>query len=157
MVYSDLQNFIHGKRFNVIFDEDASFFYVGRFEVAGYEVTNYGGKINLKGTCDPFKYSTVSSNEDWLWDPFDFEEGYINELSNLEIDGTKTIVLIGDEKVSYATVTTDSQMDITYNNVTVRVGVGTTTLYDFEFKQGDNEITITGQGTITIDYRGAKL
>jgi len=158
-VYSDLQNFLHGKRFLVTFDEDAGYFYDGRFAVKKYDRnrTGGGGTFELEGVCNPFKFSIVSSSDDWLWDTFDFEEGYINELSNLEIDGTETIVLIGDEKVSYATVTTDSQMDITYENVTVRVGVGTTTLYDFEFKQGDNNITITGHGTISIDYRGAKL
>ncbi len=156
MVYSDLQNFIHGKRFNVIFDEDANFFYVGRFEVAGYEVTNYGGKINLKGTCDPFKYAIVSSNEDWLWDTFDFEEGYINEFSNISVNGTKSITLIADAR-GYAKITSTATMNVTYKNKTVTIPVGTTTMYDFEFTEGDNVLTFQGVGTVSIDYRGGRL
>ena len=154
---SEIANYLHGQRMQINFDEDESYFYIGRFTGFTYDVTNYGGKIHLTGTCDPFKYTLISSLDDWLWDPFDFEEGYINELSNIVVNGSKTITLIADEKISYATIISDSQMDVTYDNVTVRVGVGTTTLYDFEFKQGDNVITLTGNGTVSIDYRGARL
>jgi len=156
MVYSDLQNFLHGKRFNVVFDEDISYFYVGRFEVAGYEVTNYGGKINIKGTCDPFKYTVISSNEDWLWDTFDFEEGYINEMSNIAVSGTTTVTLIADSG-GYAKITSDATMNVTFKNKTVTIPVGTTTMYDFEFTKGDNVLTFSGNGTISIDYRGGRL
>ena len=155
-VYSDLQNYIHGKRFNVVFDEDASYYYNGRFEVAGYTVTNYGGKINIQGTCDPFKYAVVSSTDDWLWDDFDFEEGYINELKDIVVSGTKAVNLIADAK-GYAKITSNATMDVTYNTTTVTIPVGTTTMYDFEFVEGDNELIFSGNGVVSIDYRGGRL
>lgn len=157
MTQSDIANYLHGKRFNIYLDEDASYFYVGRMELTSYEVTNYGGKIHLKGTCNPFKYSVNSSADDWLWDTFDFEEGYINDFQNLTINGTTSVVLIADEKLSYMTITSTAQMDVTYKNKTVRIGTGTTKLYDFELGEGENTITFAGTGTVTIDYRGARL
>ncbi len=157
MVQSDIENYLHGQRFEIVFDEDISYFYIGRLEVENYEVTNYGGKIHLKGTCDPFKYSITSSDEDWLWDPFDFEEGYINELGNITITGSKIVVIIGDKKPSYPTVTTNAQMTVTKGTLSVTISTGTTTLYDFPLGEGDNTLTFTGTGTISIKYRGARL
>lgn len=153
---SEIANYLHGQRMQINFDEDANYFYIGRFTGFTYDVTNYGGKIHLTGTCDPFKYTIQSSLDDWLWDPFDFEEGYINELSNIVVNGTKSITLIADKK-GYAKVISNAQMSVTYKNKTVVIGVGTTTLYDFEFEEGDNVLTFTGSGTISIDYRGGKL
>lgn len=157
MVQSDIENYLHGQKFNITFDEDASYFYIGRCSLDSYEVTKYGGKIHLKAQCDPFKYMIVSSNEDWLWDPFDFEEGYINEFASVTVSGTKSIVIIADKKPSYPKVTSNAQMNVTYGTTTVTIGVGTTTLYDFELTEGDNTLTFTGNGTISIDYRGARL
>ena len=48
-------------------------------------------------------------------------------------------------------------MNVTYNNKTVTVGIGSTVLYDFEFREGENTITLTGNGTVTISYRGGRL
>lgn len=154
---SEIENYLHGKKFNINFDEDVNYFYIGRVEVANYTITKYGGKINLTAECDPFKYNVISSLDDWLWDTFDFEEGYINDMSNIVVDGTNKVTLIAEDKSSYASIISDAQMDVTYNGVTVRVGAGTTKLYDFEFEQGENEITLTGNGMVSIDYRGAKL
>lgn len=157
MIQSDIANYLHGRRFNIYLDEDASYYYTGRFTSLSYDVTRYGGKIHLKAECDPYKYSLISSNEDWLWDPFDFEEGYINELKNIVVSTSTTVVLIADSHPTYAKITTDAQMNVTYGTKTVTVGAGTTTLYDFEFTEGENTLTITGTGTVTIDYRGARL
>lgn len=156
-VVSDIENYLHGQQMDVHLDEDAGYFYLGRLSFSSYDVKNYGGMIHLQGDCDPFKYSIQSSDDDWLWDPFDFEEGYINELSNIVVNGSKTVVLIADKALTYATVTSTAQMDVTYGSKTVRIGVGETTLYDFEFTEGDNTIVFTGNGTISIKYRGGRL
>lgn len=156
MVQSDISNYLHGKQFNINFDEDASYFYVGRLALDGYEVKNYGGIIHLSADCDPFKYALNSSLDDWLWDSFDFEEGYINEFSNIPVNVSKTIMIIADKK-GYAKVTSNAQFNVTYKDTTVTIGVGTTTLYDFEFEEGENTLTFQGTGTISIDYRGGRL
>lgn len=157
MIYSDIVNFCHGKRMEIRFDEDFSYFYVGRISVEKYNNKNYGGLIELKATCNPFKYSVSSSNEDWLWDPFDFEEGYINELSDIVVNGTKEVSLIADSEMGYAEVESNAQMTATYKNKTVVIGVGKTVLYDFEIEGGENIITFTGNGMISIGYRGGRL
>lgn len=156
---SNIENYLHGQRFNIEFDSDASYFYAGRCSVSGYSKKQKGGGgiITIDVEADPFKYSVVSSDDDWLWDPFDFEEGYINELKNIVVAGSTTVSLIADAKPTYATITTNAQMNVTYKNKTVTVTMGSTVLYDFEFEQGENLITLTGNGTVTISYRGGRL
>ena len=156
---SNIENYLHGQRFNIEFDDEASYFYAGRCSVKGYSKRKKGGggTITIEVDADPFKYSVVSSDDDWLWDPFDFEEGYINELKNIVVSGSRTVSLIADAKPTYATITTNAQMNVTYKNKTVTVAIGSTVLYDFEFAQGENTIVLTGNGTVTISYRGGRL
>ena len=158
LIYSNVSNYLHGQRMQIIFEDDPSYFYIGRCAVGSYsnKSNGGGGTIEITAQCDPFKYTVQSSLEDWLWDSFDFEEGYINELANISVHGTETLTLIASKK-GYAKVTTDASMNVTYNSTTVTIPVGTTTLYDFEFAEGENTLTFTGTGTISIEYRGGKL
>lgn len=51
--------------------------------------------MTLKFECDPYKYELTATDEDWLWDPFDFEEGVIKEYGNQNVDGTLVLTVIG--------------------------------------------------------------
>ena len=154
---SDIANYLHGQVMTINFDEDIAYFYKGRVSVTGYEVTNYGGIIHLGAKCDPFKYTYNTTAEDWLWDPFDFEDGYINDLNNVTVDGTLDVTLVALKAKIYPKVTSNAQMDVTFRGVTIRIPVGTTTLYDFDLVEGENTLTFTGYGIITVDYRGGRL
>lgn len=156
-IMSDAANKLHGQKVHITFDDDAWYYYEGRLDMSDYDLNRKGGEFEITADCEPFKYCVQTSAEDWLWDPFDFEEGYINEFSNVFIQGSDTFILIADEKISYATIKTDAAISITYGSKTVNVSAGTTTLYDFEFKAGENTITITGTATVTITYRGKRL
>ena len=82
----------------------------------------------------------------------------MNEFKNLQVSGSKTIILIADENESIATVTTDAVMTFTFQDENITVPIGTTKLYfTLPFEKGENTITITGTGTVTIDYRGGRL
>lgn len=154
---SDVANQLHGQRVHIIFDDDLYYYYDGRLDMSSFKENRLGGEYVIDANCDPFKYQIQSSAEEWLWDPFDFENGYINELKDIVVSTSETISLIADERLSYASITTDAQVTVTYDGKSVTCGIGTTTLYDFEFVPGVNLITITGNATITITYRGARL
>lgn len=154
---SDVANKLHGQKLHIIFDDDPTYYYNGRLDLSSFKENRKGGEYVIEADCDSFKYSIDSSGEDWLWDPFDFEDGYINELMDIVITTSETVTLIADEQLTFASITTDAQVTVTYNGQSVVCGVGTTTLYEFEFEPGENEITITGPATVTINYRGARL
>ena len=154
---TELANLIHGQKAKIIFDDDLAYYYYGRLTLDKFKEYKLGGEYTVKADCDPFKYTIQDSADDWLWDPFDFDEGYINDLGSLTVDGTLSVTLIADEQLTYATITTDAAVTVTYNGTTVSCPIGSTTLYDFEFERGDNVITITGQATVSISYRGGKI
>lgn len=154
---SDVANKLHGQKVHIIFDDDINYFYNGRLDLSSFKTNRKGGEYVIEADCDPFKYTVESSADDWLWDPFDFEYGYINELKDIVVSGSKEIVLIADEQLSFASITTDAQVTVTYGTQSVLCAAGTTSLYEFEFEPGENTITITGNATITISYRGARL
>lgn len=154
---SDVANKLHGQKVHIIFDDDLYYFYNGRLDMSSFQENRKGGEYTIEANCEPFKLTVQSSADDWLWDPFDFEEGYINELKDIVVTTSKEVVLIADEQLSYASITTNAQVTVIYGTKSVVCASGTTTLYDFEFEPGENTITITGNATITITYRGARL
>ena len=79
------------------------------------------------------------------------------EFSNIQNIGTNTYLLIANEMPTLAKITTEAQITVTYEGVAVIVYPGTTTLYEFQFAPGENEITISGNATVSIDYRGGRL
>lgn len=155
--FSEITNLFHGKECNIIFDRDLNYYYVGRLEVGKYKNLRYGGTFQIEADCQPFKLSVQSTADDWLWDPFNFETGYINDLKNIQITNSAEIVIYGDEQLAYPKVTSNAQFTVTFGTKSVTISSGTTTLYDFELQPGVNTLTFTGTGTITIDYRGARL
>lgn len=154
---SDVANKLHGQKVHIIFDDDTYYFYTGRLDMSSFKENRKGGEYTIEANCEPFKHTVQSSAEDWLWDPFDFEDGYINELKDIVVTTSKEVVLIADEQLSYASITTNAQVTVTYGTTSVVCASGTTTLYDFEFEPGENTITITGNATVTITYRGARI
>lgn len=155
--FSEIQNYCHGKRMQIIFDDDDDNFYIGRIIVEKSEVNEKLGQITIKAECEPYKYDLTSSDEMWLWDPFDFEDGVINEFVDVPVSGTETITLIAKRQVTYPTISVDSPMKVTFDGVQYDLLVGENKMYDILLPEGENELTFNGYGTVTIRYRGGSL
>jgi hypothetical protein len=154
---SEIQNYMHGKRLNIIFDDDLAFYYVGRVTVDKWSSNKNIGTLVIKAEVEPFKYTVESSAVDWEWDVFDFESGIINETGQLIVNGSTTINLICRQKRVFPTITASSSMTVTYNGETHNLRSGSQKLYDMFLVEGNNELTFTGNGTVSIDYIGGSL
>ena len=75
--YSKIMEYLHGRKFKIILDDDKGYYYVGRMTVNAWKSEKDWSKITLDYRVEPFKYSLVSSLEPWLWDPFDFKHGVV--------------------------------------------------------------------------------
>jgi len=75
--YSEIMNLLHGRRLIIVRMEDPAWFYRGRIKVTSTDSDKYNGRVKLHATLEPFKYAVQKSDEDWLWDPFSFEDGII--------------------------------------------------------------------------------
>lgn len=154
---STINNYIHGKRLKIVFDDDASFYYIGRVAVDDWTSDKNIGKLVVKCTVDPFKYDMISSAVDWEWDLFDFEDGIINETGGLVVNGSTTIKLICRRKRMFPVFTASAAMTVSYDGEVYNLKEGSQKIYDIFFCEGENELTFTGNGTISIDYTGGSL
>lgn len=154
---SEVANKFHGKKEKIFFDDDPAWYYYGRLNLNSFKDRRLGAEYQVNADCMPFKYYITSSAEDWLWDPFDFEDGIINEFKDIVNSGTQTYTLISDEQPDFITVTSNAQVTITFSGISVVCPAGKTVLYEFQIEPGENKITISGNATLSLDYRLAKI
>lgn len=153
---SDLHNAFQGQKMRIIFDDDIAFYWLGRTEL---ELTNSGRRatLTLTATVDPYKYNITSSSEDWLWDPFDFEYGVINETADIVVNGSKSITIAALQRWENPVIVSSAPMTVTFNGATYSIAEGSQVMYDIIIEAGDNTLTFSGNGTVTVNYVGGML
>lgn len=162
---SDLRNLIEGREIKIIFDNDPGFYWTGRATVQSFDRNRELGTFTLSiPKADPYKYNAADSTEDWLWDPFDFETGIIDEGTEITLAGptsTQSYTIVPDLMPFVPTIQV-SQMGAA--GITMTAGGETYTLIqgknrfaDIVVDQEDVTLTFTGQGTLTIRYRRGSL
>lgn len=153
---SEIENYLHGQKMRIVFDDDPAFYYYGSLNV---EPVSYDGvaQITIKADVDPYKYSITTSEEDWLWDPFDFEQSVINETADLVVDGSLEVSIIAGKKWDNPIVISDSDMTVAFKGSTYQIKAGSQVMYDIILEEGENILTFTGNGKVTINYVGGML
>lgn len=153
---SELQNAYQGKKVKIIFDDDMDYYWTGRVSFA-LETNGRIAYIKLKAVIDPYKYSTTSTMDEWLWDTFDFEYGIIQELMDLEVNGSLNVTIDGLAKPTPLRVISNAEMSVTYEGKSYPIHAGNHLVRDVIIHDGVNTMTFVGNGVISIDYVGGKL
>jgi len=124
LLYSDITNKLHGRKCQIILEDDPEWYYEGRIAVNSWKSSNNGGwpTITLDYTLYPYKFSISSSTDGasgtgsdrWKWDPFSFIDGIIlnNESGDSSVpsgytsaDGVwKNIVVNSSSYASYGMI-----------------------------------------------------
>ena len=154
---SEITNYLHGQEFKIILDEDPNFYYVGEAEINQFKSNRNLGVITIECDVNPYKYDLTGSNEDWLWDPFDFETGIINETNDLKVDGELTVNIYGRRKKVVPTISCDNEMQVIFNSNTYNLPAGTRKVLNIQICEGKNTLKFVGNGKVTIKYRGGSL
>ena len=154
---SEIQNYLHGKRLKIVFDEDLAFYYIGRVSVNKWETEKAIGSLVIECDVEPFKYDMISSAVDWEWDIFDFEEGILNETGQLIVNGERTIPLICRRKRMFPIFTASTAMTVEFEGEVFDLIKGEQKLYGIFLHEGINELTFKGNGVVSIDYIGGSL
>ena len=151
---SEIENYLHGKRMKVVFDDDQNFYYMGRLKVNEWSSQKSIGKLVIECPADPYKYDVQG---DWLWDPFDFENDCISESENITVSGSTSVVIVGKRKKTYPTITASAAMSVSYNGTTYNIIEGINKLYEMILDEGENTLTFNGSGSVLIEYTGGSL
>lgn len=155
--YSRIQNALHGKKMKIILSKDKNFYYYGMVNVSAFKTQT--GIRTIKISCDvePYKYDINSSLDDWLWDPFSFEDGIINYTKDIKVEGSKEVIIYGRRKKVIPKITCDNELQVIFNSKTYNLLPGTQKVLNIEICEGMNTLKFIGNGTVSIEYRGGSL
>lgn len=160
-LYSEISDYLHGQKLKAVLEDDLYYFYIGRFAVNEWRSESQNSKIVIDYTLEPYKLERTSSMEDWLWDPFNFESGIIREYKNLTVDKKLTFTIQGRRKTVIPIFTVKSSdgngMKVTYNGKAYNLPDGTSRIVNIALKDGLSTLVFSGNGFVSIDYRGGRL
>ena len=77
--YSEIMNYLQGRKMKVVLEDDPGFYYEGRCSVNEWRSEKDWSKIVIDYNVYPYKLESIIPGDTgwWLWDPFSFEDGVI--------------------------------------------------------------------------------
>lgn len=132
-----------GRLVNVILSEEPALYHVGTLEITpGYDPLTHKGQLAINSSdADAYRYHT--------------------EETVAVQNGNGTAVLINDFMPAVPTITVTEETTMKWQVETDRfiktVSVGTWTFPELELSQGENEIEVVTDGTVTFRYREGRL
>lgn len=132
---------IHGKRMNIILDDDMEKYFDGRVEVTSYSNSKAYGSITVEATCDPYRVSIYGTTE-----VFSLSSNL--EKFDLENIGDKTVV-----PTFYVTNTATIEFDTSQ----VVLTKGTHVLDGFVLRRGLTSFSASGIGALTVSWKEGYL
>lgn len=162
-VISTFRNKIQGHICRIVFDNDALHYWRGRVEIVNFSSVLDLGKFDVHiPEADPYKYSTTSSTEPWLWDPFNFLTDVITYLPSQQITGSGTVKIpagnmLTTPELVVADIVGDS-FTVTYGGTTYNLVQGSNVIPPI-LVGGDAEVTLafTGTAKVQVVYRSGSL
>lgn len=146
---------LHGRRMNVMLDEQPGYYYNGRLAVGDISFENDCAYVSITGVFSPYKRGIVPySGNDWLWDSFSFVSGCAREYYKLPIDGEETITIIstGEDAVSPIFKLESGTIEIVYNEAVYPLQAGDNIFYQIVLGAADVIVKARGHGILTINY-----
>lgn len=138
---TEVSNLLNGKEFKIVLDKDDGYFYKGRCTVDDYAEDKKIRQITVKAKVHPYKYRM-----------------YETSVSHALSTTAKTIVLTNGRKTVSPTITcTADNTSVSIGGATYKINAGTHKILDIQLKQGTNQLSISGSGTITFTYQEADL
>lgn len=160
-IYSEILDYLHGRQMKIMLDEDPTYYYVGRFQVNEWKSDKVTSLITIEGNVEPYKLEVCGSLDDWEWDSFNFETGIIRQWKDLTVEDSLTITVVGTRKTvvpSFIVQSNDgSGMTVTFDGRTYNLSDGVNRVVNINIKQETQTLVFTGNGTVSIDYRGGRL
>lgn len=155
---SNLANYLHGRRRKIVLDNDSEYYYDGRITEEHEKEYRPYSKVVLTMDCAPYKKEIQNSSlGDWLWDPFDLNDGIIREYGKIEVDGSYTMNIIGLDQKQVPVIYSTAAMTVMYKGMAYDLTVGKNYIYGIVIESGENVLVFHGNGVISVEYRGGKL
>lgn len=134
---------VHGRRMNVIFDRDPTFYYDARVTIENVERHWGYCELSLECRAKPYKL-----------------EQFETAITVLPA-GTATVTLTNTRKPVVPSITASAEMALAFTidgkDYSVMIPAGTHTVPSLALQEGGTQIGITGTGRVTFTYRKGAL
>ena len=155
--YSEIMGYLHGKKMKAVLDDDPRYYYEGRFSVSSWVSQKDWSRITINYILDPFKTEINGSDEEWLWDTFNFDTDTIEDYRNIQVSGYTTFVVENDTMPVYPIINASNDMSVAFNGTTYALKAGDNAIRGIRFREGSNTLIFTGNGTVTIKMHGGRF
>lgn len=158
IVADKIENDLHGQLCGIIPDNRPDFVYYGVVTVnTKKETLESSCEIEILVDAEPYKYERYGSLEPWVWDTFCFEDGIIRDYRDLEVNGTMVLMIPGRRKKVVPVFECSESMVLEYHSISYTLPKGKSKVMDLQLGAGEHILTFQGEGTVSVDYRGASL
>lgn len=138
-LYSLVQNTIHGKKLNIILDDDPGNYYVGRVTINEWKSDKSIGTIVIEVDAEPYKYKVAET------------------IVTQAVTDTVEIILTNSRKKVVPTIDIVGTVNLTFGDNYYSLTEGRYILPAVQLLEGDNIIILSGTGTATFTYREGGL
>ena len=159
---SAFQNAYHNRSVQVLFEDDPNYYWEGRLSVNDdFELGNEVATFSFTLNAQPYKLETRDggSASCQAWDTFVFETDIFRDYYGIEVNGEASVNIYGNTMpvIPVFVVSNAENLQVQFKGQAYPLQNGTNKIYSIVTTQGNNILTFTGKGTVTINYRGGSL
>lgn len=137
---SDISNYLHGQKIKFTLNNDEDYYYTGRATINQWECVKRKGKIVIQVDCEPYKYAVIET------------------IKKVQVSNqTKTVTLSNNRKRVCPMLNVTGTITLTINGVDYNLAEGKQQLINFRLVEGNNVVKVSGNGTLTVNYRQGAL
>ena len=152
-LFSQIQNAIHGKRMLVRPSDELDFYYMGRIKVNEWKSDKVIGRIVIDVNADPYKYKNNPTTVSKVLNGTERVSCY-----NLRKEVVPEITVSGTATIVFRTYAMDGTLEKEHQfTVTSATYPYTFTRPEILFKEGENILEVTMNGTVIIKYQEGAL
>ena len=122
----------------IVLDDDPDYYYEGRAMVDEWASEELNSLITIKLRVNPYKKKKRMT------------------VVSRDVTGKAVIICNNLRQHVIPLVKTSTKMKITYDGTTIDAEAGSH-IFDFFLKEGENEFTVQGNGTIAFEYQEGSL
>lgn len=138
-LFSTVQNVLHGEKMKIVLDDDPDHYYIGRVTISEWKANKRVGEITVEVDAEPYKYKVAET------------------VVTQAVTGTTPMILTNSKMPVVPTITTTAAMTIAFGGYSVEAKAGTFRIPEMQLAEGQNAVTVTGEGSITFRYRQGSL
>ena len=137
----EVSSLLHGKRFKMVLDKDEDFFWDVRVTIDEFSSEKSLHQIVIAVRAMPYKYKTDVTKR----------------TVQLSGQAQKVSLMNGRKSVCPVIECTNDNTVVVFGGAAFNLSAGKHEVLDIQLKQGLNEVTVSGTGTVTFTYQEGEL